>query len=50
MHYSLFDLIELTDELTDALAAPVDLVTMRALNPHIKEDVLHTLIPIYDRR
>ena len=43
---SLFDLIDLKDELEQRLGCPVDLVTERALNPHISARILAEAVPL----
>lgn len=47
---SLFNIIGLEMELSQILNRKVDLVTERALCPHIKESVLTTLHPLYGQR
>lgn len=48
--YSLFDLIDISNDFRGVLAAKVDLVTTSALNRHIKQEVLRSVVPLYDRR
>jgi predicted nucleotidyltransferase len=43
---SLFDLIDLKQELEERLGCAVDIVTERALNPHISEHVLAEAVPL----
>lgn len=47
---SLFDIVGLELELSAILKRKVDLVTERALCPHIKENVLKDLQLLYERR
>lgn len=49
-HRSIFDIVRLQSKLETALNASVDLVERSALSPYIREQVLSTLIPIYDRK
>jgi predicted nucleotidyltransferase len=43
---SLFDLIDLKQELEDRLGCEVDIVTERALNPHISQQILGEAVPL----
>ena len=47
---SLFDIVGLEIELSEALNRKVDLVTERALCSHIEKGVLNDLRPIYGKR
>jgi len=43
---SLFDLIDLKHELEERLGCPVDVVTERALNPHLRRRILEEAVPL----
>jgi predicted nucleotidyltransferase len=43
---SLFDLMEIQDELSRSIGRKVDIVTERSLNRHIREKVLGEAIPL----
>ena len=47
---SLFGIVRVESELSDALKVKVDLVTERLLCPHIKDRVMNDLQPFYGRR
>ncbi len=48
-HYSLFDLVDLKDELEKLLGRPVDLVEKAGLtNPYKKSEILQTAKTIYE--
>lgn len=44
---SMFDLVDMADELTDIMGRPVDLVTKQGLKPRIRESVLESSKVIY---
>jgi predicted nucleotidyltransferase len=43
---SLFDLIDLKQELEERLGCAVDVVTERALNPHLSRRILEEAVPL----
>jgi predicted nucleotidyltransferase len=43
---TLFDLVDLRDELTRLLGRPADVVTYQSLHPRIRERALHDRVPI----
>lgn len=45
---SLFDIIGIKQELEELLNKNVDLVTFNALSKYIKNEVLHSMSPIYE--
>lgn len=48
--YTLIDIASLKNSLEEMLDSQVDIVTTKALNPHLKNTVLSNLQIIYDQR
>lgn len=48
--YTLFHLVTLKEELEKKLHGPVDVVTPNGLDHYIKQEVLDSIVPIYDNR
>lgn len=46
-HYSLLDLIDLEQQLTEALGTKVDLVTKRSLSPYFKPYIENNLVYLH---
>ena len=48
--YTLFDIVEVKDDLQEILQSPVDVITTAALNPRLKEEILSSMQVLYDER
>jgi uncharacterized protein len=48
--FSLFDLVGLEREISEAINMPADIVTENGISPYIKEIILKDLQPIYEQR
>ncbi|MFH1112223.1 MAG: nucleotidyltransferase domain-containing protein [Patescibacteria group bacterium] len=48
--YSLFDIVEVKDNLEQILNTKVDVITTGGLNPHLKDEVAASLQVLYDER
>lgn len=49
-HTSLFDMVKTQDDLGDTLGGKVDLVTLNALHPLMRKEVLSSMKVLYDSR
>lgn len=49
-HFSLFTMSSVKFELQDILGKKVDLVPINGLKSEIKEEVINTMVPIYEER
>ena len=48
--YTLFDIVDVKDDLQEILHSPVDVITTAALNPRLKDEILGSLQVLYDER
>ena|ERR1035441_9156838 len=48
--YTLFDIVEVKDNLQEILHSPVDVITTAALNPRLRDEILGSLQVLYDER
>src|SRR3972149_438808 len=48
--YTLFDIVEVKDNLEEILHSPVDVITTGGLSPILKEEILDSMQVLYDER
>src|SRR5437773_1228058 len=48
--YTLFDIVEVKDDLQQILHSPVDVITTAGLSPRLKDEILASMQVLYDER